>query len=127
LAITNFLKIVHVSSAAISYCLFALRGLWRWRGSSIMERRWVRIAPHCVDSVLLVSAIALAGQLGYAPLNSPWLAAKIVAVLVYISLGMVAFRIASTRTARMAAYLAAQLVFFYIVAAAITHDPFVSL
>jgi uncharacterized membrane protein SirB2 len=86
-----------------------------------MERRWVRISPHCVDSVLLVSAIALAWQLGYTPTNSPWLAAKIVALLAYTAPGMTAFGIGGTRTMRLVAYLAAQLVFFYIVATAITH------
>jgi uncharacterized membrane protein SirB2 len=127
LTIAQFLKIIHVSSVGISYGLFALRGFWRWHSSALMARRWARIAPHCVDSVLLISAIALAWQLGYTPVNSPWLAAKIVALLVYITLGMMALGIAGTRTKRLVAYLAAQLVFFYIVATAISHDPLLSL
>jgi uncharacterized membrane protein SirB2 len=77
-----------------------------------------------VDSALLVSAIALALQLSYTPANSPWLAAKIVALLIYIGLGTLAFRFAKTPPMRLVAHLAAQLVFCYIVAVAVTHDPF---
>lgn len=120
------LKTIHVSCVATSYSLFFLRGYWLLRGSSIMQRRWVKIVPHSVDSVLLASAIALAWQLGFSPLNSPWLAAKIVALLLYIGLGMVVFRFGKTSGVRLAAWLSAQLVFFYIAAAAVTHDPFIN-
>ncbi len=117
------LKVIHVSSVAASYSLFFMRGIWLLRGSPVMRQRWVKIAPHTVDSVLLASAIALAWQLNYSPLNSPWLAAKIVALLLYIGLGILAFRFGNTRKMRFVAWLCAQAVFFYIVAVAITHDP----
>jgi uncharacterized membrane protein SirB2 len=121
------LKVIHVSAVVASFTLFFLRGIWLLRGSPVMWQRWVRIAPHSVDTVLLLSAIALAWQLGVTPFNSPWLAAKIVALLVYIGLGMLAFRFARSQAQRFAAWLAALLVFGYIVAAAITHDPLLSL
>lgn len=117
------LKIVHVSCVAASYSLFFLRGWWLLHDSPLMRQRWIKIAPHSVDSLLLASAIALAWQLGYSPANSPWLAAKIGALLIYIGLGMLAFRFGKTRGTRLAAWLCAQAVFFYIVAAAITRDP----
>ena len=121
------LKLIHISAVTVSFMLFFLRGLWLLRGSPIMQQRWVKIAPHSVDTILLVSAIALAWQLGVTPFNSPWLAAKIVALLVYIGLGMLAFRFARTTAQRLTAWLGALLVFGYIVAAAITHDPLLTL
>lgn len=117
------LKIIHIAAVIASFTLFFLRGLWLLQGSAIMQQRWVRIAPHSVDTVLLVSAIALAWQLGVTPFNSPWLAAKIIALLLYIGLGMLAFRYAKSFEMRLTAWLAAQLVFVYIVLAAITHNP----
>ena len=123
----SVLKLVHVAAVAASFTLFFLRGIWLLRGSDIMRRRWVKIAPHSIDTVLLVSAVALAWQLGYTPFNSPWLAAKIVALLVYIGLGMLAFRFARSRRQRLAAWLAALLTFAYIVLAAVTHDPLLTL
>lgn len=92
-----------------------------------MQQRWVKIAPHSIDTVLLTSAILLAWQLGYTPFNSPWLAAKIIALLLYIGLGMLAFRFAKTKTSRLYAWLAALLTFSYIVAVATTHDPLLTL
>jgi uncharacterized membrane protein SirB2 len=120
------LKIVHVSCVTASFSLFFLRGYWLLRGSPVMRQRWVKIAPHTVDSLLLASAIALAWQLGYSPANAPWLAAKICALLLYIGLGMLAFRFGQTWRTRFVAWLCAQAVFFYIVAVAITHNPLLS-
>ncbi|MDD2701537.1 MAG: SirB2 family protein [Sideroxydans sp.] len=117
------LKTIHVTAVITSIALFFLRGLWLLLGSDIMQQRWVRIAPHSVDTVLLLSAIALAWQLGYSPFNSPWLATKIVALLLYIALGMLAFKFARTSAQRLTAWLAALLVFAYIAAVAVTHDP----
>ncbi|MFA6121123.1 MAG: SirB2 family protein [Sideroxydans sp.] len=117
------LKLIHITCVVLSFSLFFMRGIWLMRGSSIMQQRWVKIAPHSIDTILLTSAILLAWQLGYSPSNSPWLAAKIVALLLYIALGMLAFRFAKTNGVRLAAWLAALLTFAYIVATAITHDP----
>jgi len=117
------LKVIHVTCVFLSFSLFFLRGIWLLRESSIMQQRWVKIAPHSIDTVLLVSAIWLAWQLGYTPFNSPWLAAKIIALFVYIGLGMLAFRFAKTNVIRLYAWLAALIAFAYIVMAAITHDP----
>ncbi len=120
------LKSLHITCVVLSYSLFFLRGFWLLRGSTIMRQRWVKIAPHFVDSTLLISAIALAWQLGYTPANSLWLAVKIVALLFYIGLGILAFRFARTPRLRLVAWLSAQVAFFYIVAVAITHNPFIT-
>ena len=117
------LKHIHVTCVALSYSLFFLRGVWMLRDSPLQQRRWVRIAPHTVDSVLLASAIALAWQLGISPLTHLWLATKIAALLLYIVIGTVALKRGRTKPIRLIAWLAAQAVFFYIVSVAVTHDP----
>jgi uncharacterized membrane protein SirB2 len=117
------LKAVHLFCAAISYVLFFVRGIWSLRGSPKLQQRWVKVVPHVVDTLLLGSAIALAVVLHVSPLAAPWLLAKIIALLLYIALGAVAIKRGKTLRIRLLAWLAAQLVFFYIVATAITHDP----
>ena len=87
-------KWIHVSAAFVSVSGFALRGIWMLANSPLFNRRWVRIAPHIVDTVLLASAIALAAMLHQYPFAHPWLTAKVLALLVYIGLGMAAFRFA---------------------------------
>ncbi|MEO8333017.1 MAG: SirB2 family protein [Gallionella sp.] len=117
------LKSVHISCVASSYMLFMLRGIWSLNGSPIMRRRWVRIAPHVVDTLLLASAIALVFSIKQYPFVDSWLTAKVIALLLYIALGSVALRFGKSRTMRMSAWFAAQVVFAYIVMVAISHQP----
>lgn len=107
----------------LSYSLFFLRGVWMLRDSPLLHRRWVKFAPHMVDTLLLASAIVLAWQLGFSPLSNPWLGAKIVALLIYIVIGAFALKYGKTKRIRLLAWLAAQVAFFYIVGVAVTHDP----
>ena len=117
------LKFTHISCVAISYVMFVLRGIWMMRESALLQRRWVKIVPHLVDTLLLASAVALAVMSHQYPLSNGWLTAKIVGVLIYIGLGTVALKRGKTRRTRVTAWLAAQAVFFYIVAVAITRQP----
>jgi uncharacterized membrane protein SirB2 len=117
------LKIVHVSCVAASYALFVVRGIWMMRESSHLQHRWVRIVPHLVDTLLLASAVALAIMSHQYPLANGWLTAKVAGLLIYIGLGTVALKRGRTRRVRVTAWLAAQAVFFYIVAVAITRPP----
>jgi uncharacterized membrane protein SirB2 len=117
------LKYIHVTSVALSYSLFFVRGIWMLRDSPLLQHRWIRIAPHTVDTVLLASAIALAWQLGYSPLTHAWLAAKIIALLLYILIGTIALKRGKTKRTRLIAWLTAQAIFIYIVYVAMTHDP----
>lgn len=117
------LKAAHVACAIFSYALFFTRGVWMMRGSPMLARRWVRVVPHVIDTLLLASAIALLVLLGLNPVTTPWLAAKIVGLVAYIGLGMVALRRGPTRGARIAAWIGAQAVLFYITAVAVTKQP----
>ena len=108
---------------ATSYALFVLRGAWMLLESPRLGQRWIRIAPHIVDSALLASAIAMAVTIRQYPLVTGWLTAKVVALACYIALGMIALRSGRTRGVRITAWLAAQAVFFYIVCVALTRDP----
>ena len=56
-------KWIHVTAAFVSVGGFVLRGVWMLENSPLFSRRWVRIAPHVVDTVLLASAIALAASI----------------------------------------------------------------
>ncbi len=117
------LKLIHVSCVVTSYALFFIRGVWMLRDSSLLHRRWVRIVPHVIDTLLLGSAITLALMLHQYPFVAGWITAKVVALFVYVGLGMVALRFGRTRGERVQAWLAAQVVFIYIVSVALTRNP----
>ena len=117
------LKMIHVASVVVSYLLFSLRSMWMMRGSAVLQQRWIKITPHVVDTVLLVSAITLAVQIQQDPINDSWLSAKVAGLLIYIGLGMMALRFAKTRKMRISAWIAAQAAFLYIVLVALTKNP----
>lgn len=114
------LKLVHQSAVALSIAGFFARGLGSLGDAAWVRGRAARTLPHIVDTVLLASAIGLAWMLRLNPLSTPWLAAKIVGLLAYIGLGMVALRPQRPPALRAAAWVAALLCFAQIVAMAIT-------
>jgi uncharacterized membrane protein SirB2 len=119
-----FVKHLHVGCVIVSLAGFALRGALMLSGSSLLRARFVRIAPHVVDTLLLASAAWLAWFLGQVPFwNSPWLTAKVLGLLAYIVLGSVALKRGRTLRVRAAAFVAALASAGYVVAVALTRDP----
>jgi uncharacterized membrane protein SirB2 len=86
-----------------------------------LAQRWVKVLPHVVDTVLLLSGAWLAFQLGSGVRG--WLTAKLVGLVLYIALGMLALRRGRTRAVRIGAAVAAVVVFAWIVSVAITKSP----
>jgi uncharacterized membrane protein SirB2 len=117
------LKTIHVSCAIASFTLFFLRGIWSMNNSPIMRQRWIKIVPHVVDTLLLASALAMAFTIHQYPFVDAWLTAKVIGLLLYIGLGSVALKYGKSKAIRFSAWLAAQLVFAYIVLVAISHNP----
>ena len=58
------LRVLHVLFAIISLSGFALRGGLMLFDSPMLQRPWLRIAPHLNDSLLLAAAIGLAVMIG---------------------------------------------------------------
>lgn len=119
----ELIKTVHVTMVSLSYALFFTRGVWMMRRSPRLRRPWVRIVPHVIDTLLLASGITLAALIRQYPLVDAWLTAKLAGLIVYIGLGLVALRLGRRRDTRIAAWIGAQAVFFYIVAVALYRNP----
>lgn len=111
---------IHVITVVLSIAGFIFRGVLMLGNSPMLKKKWLKIAPHVNDTILLVSAILLVTQTGMYPTEQPWLMAKIIGLLVYIGLGMMAFRFAKSRTQKIIAWLGAILVFGYIYGLAVT-------
>lgn len=112
------IKTIHVTCVVLSFTGFFIRGIWMLRDSTLLQQRWVKTAPHVVDTVLLVSAIVLAVQFRFSPLEQPWLMAKIIALLVYIGAGMVALRFGRNKSERLYAWLFGLATILYIASVA---------
>ena len=116
--------ITHVTAAVLSISMFVVRGLGMLRNAAWLRLRIVRIVPHVNDTVLLLSAIWLALLTHQYPFQQGWLTAKVIALVLYIGLGMVAMRWGATKRIRLIAWLGAVATFAYIVAVALNRTPF---
>jgi uncharacterized membrane protein SirB2 len=117
------LKLLHVCCAMVSIAGFTLRGYWALTDNPLRQTFLSRVIPHVVDTLLLGSAIGMLVIWGGAPLEMPWVIAKVLALLVYIGLGMMVMRIAVTRRGRLLAYLGALTTAAYILTVALSHSP----
>jgi len=120
----TWLKLIHVSCVVISFAGFVTRSAWIVFSPKMLARKWVRIFPHLIDTLLLISAILLLFQLRLSLLENNWLLAKIGALLFYIMFGMIAFRKNLSAVIRFIAWLAAISTFLYIVSVALTKSVF---
>ena len=114
------LKMVHVAAAILTISGFALRGFWMLTESPNLNLRAVKIVPHVVDSVFLLSGIGLIWLLHLPVLSQPWLMAKLIALVAYVLLGTVALRRGKTKRARTIAFVFAICTFAYIAGTAMT-------
>ena len=114
---------LHVVCVVISASLFVGRGAAENAGADWRKWRVLRVAPHFVDTVLLASAVTMVWLLGLSPIAQPWLAAKLVGLVCYIGLGMVALRFGGTKELRRLAFAGALLALAYIVSVAVSRDP----
>ena len=86
------LKHLHMTLAYISVLGFIARGLWRIGLGRPLASHWLRVTPHVVDTLLLATGVGLAFQLGMWPHHAPWFTTKLFLIVVYIGLGIAAFR-----------------------------------
>lgn len=117
------LKYLHVSCVVLSGFGFFLRGCWMLVASPQLQQRWVKIAPHLIDTVLLGSAIGMAIMSAQYPFAVDWLTAKFFGLLVYIGCGMVALKRGQTKPLRAIFFVLALLAYGYIISVALTRNP----
>ena len=123
MTLAALLKLIHISCALVSIAGFALRGYWMAVDNPLLQHRVAKVLPHVVDTLLLGSALALLFVLHLSPLTQPWLSAKIIALLLYIGLGMVALRFGQSKKIKVCAYLLALLTAGYMVSVAYSKSP----
>jgi len=114
---------LHMSLALISLMGFVIRAWWAIRGSTMLEQRWVKIAPHIIDTLLLTTAVLLMIILRQHPGSQSWIAAKLVALVFYIGFGTLAIKRAPTPASKAIFLGLAIATFGYIIGVAIAHHP----
>ena len=91
--------------------------------NALLQRPLTRIAPHVIDTILLISAVCLTLILDQYPFINGWLTTKFFALILYIMLGTIALKRGRTRFIRVAAFGASIGVFAFIVVVALSQEP----
>ncbi|NLJ93406.1 MAG: SirB2 family protein [Aeromonadales bacterium] len=118
------LKHAHMMFALISIVLFMLRAWIAVPSPARIKSKVLKVLPHIIDTLLLILGVWLAVMMKYNPMgNSPWLAAKIIGLVLYIIVGTIAIKRGKTARQRLIATLAAIVIFAYIYGAAVTKSP----
>ncbi len=117
------IKWVHIVAVILSGGLFMLRGLLVMAGS-----RWGMAAPmrylsYGIDTVLLTAALMLLTILPGGMFANGWLAVKLLLLVVYVVLGSFALKRGRTARKRTTCYLAALLVYAWMIGIARLHHP----
>ena len=118
-----FFKYLHIVSVAAAFALFFVRGLWAMQSYPDSQEKWVRVLPHAVDAVLVLSGVAMLAML---PAGWPgnWLAVKLALIAVYGLLALFLFRGARALATKFLVWLLGLLVFLFITTIAVLQNPF---
>ena len=101
------LKHMHMTLAVMSIALFTLRFAWTLVDSEQLQRKWTKVAPHLIDTLLLILGVIMAVKLALNPFEQLWLGEKLLAIIAYIFTGYYTLKLARNRTMQIIGYLGA--------------------
>lgn len=90
------IKHSHMLLAIISVIFFCWRFYLCKSTPEKLANKLYKISPHIIDTLLLASGLTLAIMAGFKVSEQPWLAVKLVALVIYIGAGIVAIKKRST-------------------------------
>ncbi|CAI3803094.1 SirB2 family protein [Rheinheimera sp. MM224] len=86
------LKHSHMLFIALSVSFLAVRFLLSLKSSALLQKKFFKIAPHVVDTFLLLTAIGLMLTIQQYPFQTPWLTEKLFGLFAYIGLAVMALK-----------------------------------
>ena len=118
------LRTVHIWAVIATGVLFALRGgAYNLLGAAWPKALPVRVVSWTIDTTLLTAALILMSIVDQYPFVHHWLTVKVTLLVIYIGLGTLAFATAQPRRVRIGFWIAALVVFGFIVTVARARHP----
>lgn len=117
------IKATHIGLVLLSGGVFAARGLL-----VLLGQRWANAAPvrylsYTIDTFLLTAALMLLVVLKLNPFTTGWLGVKLVLLVAYVVLGVLALRLGRSPGQRWGGYLAALATYGFMYSVARAHHP----
>ncbi|APD85901.1 SirB2 family protein [Alteromonas gracilis] len=116
-------KHLHLTAVGLSILFFIFRFVWSQLDANALSKKWVKILPHIIDTVLLGSAVWLCIILSQYPFVNAWLTFKVIGVILYIVFGLFALKKAKTTLSKWAFFIAAIGVLMATAMVAVTKQP----
>lgn len=117
-------KHTHLTLMLISVSFLIIRVLASTQNAQWLAQKWAKIAPHVIDTLLLISAVTLMMSISQYPIVNDWLSAKVVALIAYIVLGTLALKGNKSAVTKILFLLLALSVIGYMIAVAVTKHAF---
>ena len=116
------IKLIHLIFILTSLASFIARIALSVFKPGILKNKIIKIAPHIIDTVLLVSGITLVIQGNWLDGEFDWILSKLILLLIYIILGVMAMRFSDYK--RWLAFTGAIMCYIFIFLIAITKNGF---
>ncbi|MGZ5050510.1 MAG: SirB2 family protein [Methylobacter sp.] len=117
------IKLFHLVFILLSVSSFVGRVYLAEKQPAMLEEKWIKIGPHILNGLLLLSGFALVFQGSWLSGEYGWIVAKLIALVAYVGLGIVAIK--SQGELRWKAFAGAMACFIYIAAVAVTKSAFI--
>jgi len=117
------IKLIHLIFVVSSLASFVSRFSLSIVNPKVLQRKLFKIAPHIIDTLLLVSGLTLVIQGHWLDGEWGWIGSKLILLVTYVVLGVIAMK--STGQKRWIAFLLAISCYVSIFIIAITKQGFI--
>lgn len=117
------IKLFHMIFILLSISSFIGRVYLAEKRPEMMALKWIKIGPHIINTLLLITGFTLVFQGSWLSGEYGWIVAKLIALVAYVGLGIVAIK--SQGDLRWKAFAGALACFVYIAIVAVTKQPFI--
>lgn len=78
-------KHLHATFAVLSLVFLLLRVFMAWSSAAKLDKPWLKVVPHAIDGLLVLSIICIVVTSGLYPFNVPFVTEKLFVFLVYVA------------------------------------------
>ncbi len=101
------MKHLHLTAIALSLLFLILQVVSHLLDSKMKDAKWLKILPHIINTVLILTAIGLCVSLAQYPFVHAWVTSKLIGLVAYVLLALVAVKWARTNAMRVFALIGA--------------------
>lgn len=103
----TMVKHLHLTVIGLSVILFLLRFVLMSLQSPMLQKKWLKILPHIVDTLLIVSAITLTILIQQYPFVDAWVTEKLLGLIMYVFMVTLALKKTNTQFVRFVGLIGA--------------------